>query len=107
MCLAGSVTHRLKRAVAGKRANRCRGFPSRVCGLFLPARGHRALDLKQLAAALTSMGGPPEKCEEMAAQLHKRAKQLAGQKQTTYEAAMEHLLRLMSQGWAAKDRGIQ
>jgi hypothetical protein len=43
----------------------------------------------------------------MAAQLDKRAKQLAEQQRTTYEAAMEHLLRLMSQGWAAKSPAAQ
>jgi hypothetical protein len=65
------------------------------------------LDLKQLAAALNGLGCPPEKCEEMAAQLDKRAKQLSAGKKTTYEAAMEHLLKLMSQGWAAKGPGNQ
>ncbi len=63
------------------------------------------MDLKQLASALSAIGCPPEKCDEMAAQLDKRAKQLADKKQTSYEAAMEHLLKLMSQGWAAKEHG--
>ena len=73
--------------------------------MHLRSQGH-AVDLKQLAAALSALGCPPGKCDEMAAQLDKRAKQLAAEKGTSYEAAMEHLLKLMSQGWAAKDRGM-
>jgi len=37
----------------------------------------------------------------MSAQLDKRAHQLAEQKGRPYEEAMTHLLKLMSQGWAA------
>jgi hypothetical protein len=37
----------------------------------------------------------------MAAQLDKRARQLAGQKGRSYEEALAHLLTLMKQGWAA------
>ena len=48
------------------------------------------------------MGCPQEKSVEMAAQLDKRARQLAAQKNRTYEEALEHLLKLLSQGWAAK-----
>ena len=62
------------------------------------------MDLAQLAAALTALGCPPEKSAEMAAQLDKRARQLAEQKGRTYEEAMTHLLQLMRQGWSAKDR---
>jgi hypothetical protein len=64
------------------------------------------IDLTQLAAALVAIGCPPEKSAEMAAQLDKRARQLAVHKQTSYEAAMTHLLTLMKQGWAAKERGL-
>lgn len=62
------------------------------------------MDLNLLAQALEGMGCPLEKCEEMAAQLDKRAVQLAEQKGRSYEEAMKHLLGLMSQGWSAKDR---
>ena len=62
--------------------------------------------IPELAAALAALGCPPEKAVEMAAQLDKRATQLALQKQTSYEDATAHLLRLMKQGWAAKERGI-
>ena len=41
----------------------------------------------------------------MAAQLDKRARQLAEQKQRTYDEALKHLLELMRQGWAAKEKG--
>ncbi len=64
------------------------------------------MDLAQLAAALTAIGCPAEKSAEMAAQLDRRAHQLAEQKGRTYAEAMTHLLQLMRQGWSAKDRGI-
>jgi uncharacterized protein YllA (UPF0747 family) len=41
----------------------------------------------------------------MAAQLDKRAQQLAAQKNRSYEDALAHLLELMRQGWAAKENG--
>ena len=62
------------------------------------------MDLEILARALEGMGCPREKCEEMAAQLDKRARQLAEQKGRSHEEAMKHLLGLMSQGWSARDR---
>ncbi len=52
------------------------------------------------------MGCPQEKCAEMASQLDKRARQLISEKGQTYEQAMGHLLGLMKQGWAAKERGF-
>ena len=39
----------------------------------------------------------------MAAQLDKRARQLADQKAARYDEALAHLLDLMRQGWAAKN----
>lgn len=64
------------------------------------------MDLTHLAAALTTMGCPADKLVEMAAQLDKRAMQLAADKDKTYEEAMAHLLKLMQQGWAAKEKGL-
>lgn len=61
-------------------------------------------DLEQLAAALVVLGCPAEKSAGMAAQLDKRARQLAEQKGRTYDEALTHLLQLMQQGWAAKER---
>ena len=63
------------------------------------------MDLEQLAKALVTSGCPTEKSAEMATQLDKRARQLAEQKGRTYEEAMAHLLGLMREGWAAKERG--
>ena len=65
-----------------------------------------AMDLNELAALLVGMGCPQGKALEMAAQLDKRARQLAEQKGRTYEDALAHLLGLMRQGWAAKDSGL-
>ena len=62
------------------------------------------MEISELAKALVALGCPPEKSAEMAAQLDKRARQLAEQKGRTYEQALAHLLALMKQGWAAKDR---
>ena len=64
------------------------------------------MNTAELAAALQSLGCPPEKSAEMAAQLDKRAQQLAEQKGRTYEQALTHLLGLLRQGWAAKERGL-
>ena len=61
---------------------------------------------EQLAPVLEQMGCPKEKALEMAAQLDKRARQLVEQKGCTYEEAMTHLLQMMKQGWAAKERGL-
>ncbi len=64
------------------------------------------MDLNQLAALLAAMGCPADKSAAMAAQLDKRARQLAEQKGRSYEAALAHLLTLMKQGWAAQERGV-
>jgi uncharacterized Zn finger protein len=64
------------------------------------------MDLDQLAQLLTAMGCPPDKSREMAAQLDKRAKQLMAERGRTYEEALTHLLKLMREGWAAKERGL-
>ncbi len=61
---------------------------------------------QELATVLVQLGCPESKALEMAAQLDKRAHQLAEHKGRTYEEALEHLLRLMSGGWAAKERGV-
>ena len=60
------------------------------------------MDLSELAAALVALGCPQEKAPDMAAQLDKRARQLAEQKHRSYEDALAHLLGLMRQGWAAQ-----
>ncbi len=58
----------------------------------------------ELAQVLVALGCPAEKSAEMAVQLERRAQQLAEQKNRSYEEALTHLLKLMSQGWAAKEK---
>jgi hypothetical protein len=64
------------------------------------------MQVEQLAQALVALGCPAEKSAGMAAQLDKRAQQLAMAKGRSYEEALTHLLELMRQGWAAKEEGI-
>jgi hypothetical protein len=59
------------------------------------------VEISELARVLAALGCPAEKSVEMAAQLDKRARQLAEQKDRSYDEALQHLLTLMSQGWAA------
>ena len=63
------------------------------------------MDTAELARLLVTMGCPGSKATEMAAQLDRRAQQLAAQKSRSYEESLAHLLSLMKQGWAAKERG--
>ena len=65
-----------------------------------------SVETSDLAVLLVAVGCPKEKSAEMAAQLDKRAKQLAAEKNRTYDEALEHLLKLMAQGWAAKEKGL-
>jgi hypothetical protein len=62
--------------------------------------------LTKLPDLLIALGCPREKAGEMAGQLDKRARQLAARKGTSYEQALTHLLALLKQGWAAKERGL-
>ena len=64
------------------------------------------MDTSEIASLLVALGCPAEKSLEMAGQLDKRAQQLAEQKGKTYEEALAHLLGLMKQGWAAKQKGL-
>ena len=63
-----------------------------------------AMTPQEIAPLLVAMGCPPEKAPEMAAQLDKRARQLAEAKGRSYEDSLAHLLGLMRQGWSAKAR---
>ena len=54
-----------------------------------------------IATVLQGFGCPPDKCPEMAQQLHRRAGQLAEAKGRSYEDALGYLLRAMAGGWAA------
>ncbi len=59
----------------------------------------------ELARVLVALGCPELKSEEMAGQLQKRACQLAQERGRTEEDALAHLLTMMRQGWAARERG--
>ena len=65
------------------------------------------MTVPELAALLVGLGCPAEKSGDMAAQLDKRARQLAEQKHKTYDEALTHLLKLMEQGWAAQQSAIR
>jgi hypothetical protein len=60
------------------------------------------MTIPELAELLGKLGCPPEKCDPMAAQLHKRAQMDAERKGVSYEVALKHLVGLMAQGWAAQ-----
>ena len=60
----------------------------------------------QIAKLLVALGCPADRSQEMAAQLDKRAHQLATEKKQSYEDALKHLIGLMRQGWAAKEKGL-
>jgi hypothetical protein len=62
------------------------------------------VEISELATILVALGCPVEKSGEMAAQLDKRARQLAVEKGRSYEEALKHLLTLMKQGWAAQGK---
>jgi hypothetical protein len=64
------------------------------------------MELDQLAQDLVALGCPAEQSAAMAAQLDKRARQLAEAKGRSYEEALVHLLGLMRQGWAAQEKGV-
>lgn len=61
-------------------------------------------EIRELARALADLGCPPAKCAEMAAQLDKRARQLTTRTGRTHAEALQHLLGLMHQGWAAREK---
>jgi len=64
------------------------------------------MTVQEIASVLEKIGCPSEKTEMMAQQLDKRARQLSAEKGRSYEEAVTHLLRLMSQGWSAKEKGF-
>jgi hypothetical protein len=62
------------------------------------------MEIPELARVLVALGCPADKSEEMAAQLDKRAKQLAAQNSRTYDDALKHLLALMRQDQEARKK---
>jgi len=69
-------------------------------------RGVFVIEMAELARVLEALGCPAEKSAAMAAQLEKRATQLAAEKGCSHDAARQHLLTLMRQGWAARAKGL-
>ncbi|MGB0578269.1 MAG: hypothetical protein ACPGVU_01080 [Limisphaerales bacterium] len=65
------------------------------------------MDLDELATTLREFGCPSDKAPEMAAQLDKRAQQLVEERGQSYTTAMNYLIGLMRQGWAAQEKGVQ
>ena len=64
------------------------------------------MEIFELEKVLVALGCPAGKSAEMAAQLDKRARQLAAEKGRTYNEALQHLVGLMRQGWSAKEKGF-
>jgi hypothetical protein len=56
----------------------------------------------ELTQALIAVGCPPDKAAAMAAQLDKKARMDAERKGTSYDVALQRLVALMAQGWAAQ-----
>ena len=63
-------------------------------------------ELNQLAALLKQFGCPGDRASVMARQLDKRARQLSTEEGKAYPEALAHLLKLMRQGWSAKEKGL-
>ncbi len=59
-------------------------------------------EIEQLAALCERLGAPPRQAATMAAQLLKRAEQIARERGQTHEAALRRLLELMVQGRAGE-----
>jgi hypothetical protein len=64
------------------------------------------LDVSQLALLLDQLGCPSEKTSEMASQLDRRATQLSETTGRSKVEALQHLIGLLRQGWAAKAKGL-
>lgn len=60
----------------------------------------------ELAQFLKSISVPPEKVTAMAEQLEKRAQQLSEKRNQSYHESISHLIDLLKQGWAAKQKQI-
>jgi hypothetical protein len=63
------------------------------------------MDPALLKQMLVAIGCPAAKCDEMAAQLDKRARQLSEERGDSYDRSLAYLVGLMKQGWAAKEHG--
>jgi hypothetical protein len=73
-------------------------------GRGISGLGIYLMEISELAKLLAASGCPQEKSVAMARQLDRRARQLAARKDRSYEDALTHLLNLMRQGWAAREK---
>ena len=64
------------------------------------------VELNEITRLLEQLGCPAPRAAEMATQLDKRARQLADRDRRPYDQALAHLISLMKQGWAAKEKGV-
>jgi hypothetical protein len=64
------------------------------------------MKLEELITFLESIGVPSENARPMAEQLEKRAKQLSEKRNQSYDESLAHLINLLKQGWAAKQKGL-
>ena len=62
--------------------------------------------VEDIRGFLLTVGVPESESLPMAQLLDKRAQQLASERSQSYEEALGHLIALMKQGWAAKQRGM-
>lgn len=60
------------------------------------------MTIPEITGLLEKLGCPREQCSAMASQLDKRAHMDAERKRIPYETALEYLVGLMAQGWAAQ-----
>ena len=64
------------------------------------------VDVGQLSLLLEQLGCPSERTIEMAEQLNRRADQLVETTGRSKVEALQHLIGLMRQGWAAQAKGL-
>ncbi len=62
-----------------------------------------SIGVDQISEALVSLGFPAEQCTGLAQHLDRRARQLAEQRNRTYDEAVAHLLRMMVVGAAGSN----
>ena len=62
------------------------------------------MTISELARVLEGLGCPAGQCHDLARQLDRRARMDAERKQLAYETALNHLVGLVAQGWAATGR---
>ncbi len=60
------------------------------------------MTVDEIASVLRRLGCPPQKSLLMARQLDRKARMDADRQKISYHVALEHLISLMAQGWAAQ-----